>query len=836
MEFGMYQNATKSKLSELHQHKKILKKEVIDLRNKIDELGSETNMLQHKCEHLDQTVKNEQQRNQVLEKYVSNMEKQVSVQQNMMEIMSINAGASVLGRVVGPNGNASVTGSVAMHNDNNSYCGNASVDPLNTPFGTPQCTPRNNQSYRAGFGAPYQASSSPAPNNIPSIPNLSKLRPPPLPISVNPNNTASSNNAEKHTTIESNEHQTNTTLDVINKHSSSAPSSYEQFANEPLQINGTSAGGGASGAVNTDFSMNGRSNGVPPRNNAEAEKRSLDNLNVPNDSNTTSSNPINKHSNAIDDNVDDVDESAIRENILTQSGKALSVRTMTTTNKAENVTEKTNVPPSSSSTKETKPTNELARRRERHQRRLNSTTNAVSAQSQPPQPASTQGHGHEMNKFYDNQVRYANDSDEHENEEEEEHYDDEKSRVSELTEDRTEKHIIIKHHEGVTENRGNGNDEKPSANNTPGHHDEECVGEAVASSSANRALQTAVPSSTQQNNQSYPPRFVLGLGASQPEIGGAATTATAAAGSMKGDTGRVGKPPKAATRVNSIQSPSNNSQLHYSGKFWSHNNNVSSSQPNNDEVTVSTMGSFASVTQLQQQVQPQHPSTQKLSVAQRARLEATSPGSGVNHIRVASPAKERNGSPTKERSTATTTSSSGNASVSSAERHLSPAKSRTARSESPSFFSSFGKSLTNVLDNSVLGVNNLHSASSGSESDDSDDDSSVMEDTTPNASPMARSSNNSIGPQTSASTLAERQKLQRERQIAFLKEQGLIKDKTVIQGGAGGGTSPVAASAPAPAPRIGLLRSASSVVSDGGSQVSVGSSRRFWRRGGGGGD
>eukprot|EP00957_Ditylum_brightwellii_P060828 4618237-Ditylum_brightwellii.AAC.1 len=95
-----------------------------------------------------------------------------------------------------------------------------------------------------------------------------------------------------------------------------------------------------------------------------------------------------------------------------------------------------------------------------------------------------------------------------------------------------------------------------------------------------------------------------------------------------------------------------------------------------------------------------------------------------------------------------------------------------------------------------------HPPSSGSESDDSDDDSSVMEDTTPNASPMARSSNNSIGPQTSASTLAERQKLQRERQIAFLKEQGLIKDETVIQGGAGGGTSPVAASAPAPAPRI----------------------------------
>eukprot|EP00984_Skeletonema_dohrnii_P035782 scaffold35964_cov133-Skeletonema_dohrnii-CCMP3373.AAC.1 len=41
MEFGMYQNATKTKLSELQQHKKILKKEVIEMRKKIDESESE---------------------------------------------------------------------------------------------------------------------------------------------------------------------------------------------------------------------------------------------------------------------------------------------------------------------------------------------------------------------------------------------------------------------------------------------------------------------------------------------------------------------------------------------------------------------------------------------------------------------------------------------------------------------------------------------------------------------------------------------------------------------------------------------------------------------------
>ena len=47
MEFGMYQNGTKNKLGELQQHKKILKREVIELRKKIDEFGSENNTVAH---------------------------------------------------------------------------------------------------------------------------------------------------------------------------------------------------------------------------------------------------------------------------------------------------------------------------------------------------------------------------------------------------------------------------------------------------------------------------------------------------------------------------------------------------------------------------------------------------------------------------------------------------------------------------------------------------------------------------------------------------------------------------------------------------------------------
>ena len=118
MEFSMYQSANKNKVSELHQHKKILKKEVIELRKKIDESGSETTAVAHKYEKIKNSYQAEKERNATLERYVERLEKQVGVQQNMMEMMS-TSGASFIGKTVGPGltqceskDNVSLSGSV----------------------------------------------------------------------------------------------------------------------------------------------------------------------------------------------------------------------------------------------------------------------------------------------------------------------------------------------------------------------------------------------------------------------------------------------------------------------------------------------------------------------------------------------------------------------------------------------------------------------------------------------------------------------------------------------------------------------------------------------------
>jgi hypothetical protein len=102
IEFSIYQNSTKTKLSELQQHKKILKREVIDLRKKIDECSSENTTIAHEFEKMKshhQTIKD---RNTTLERYIDRLEKQVGVQQNMMEMMSQSGGASFVGKIVGP--------------------------------------------------------------------------------------------------------------------------------------------------------------------------------------------------------------------------------------------------------------------------------------------------------------------------------------------------------------------------------------------------------------------------------------------------------------------------------------------------------------------------------------------------------------------------------------------------------------------------------------------------------------------------------------------------------------------------------------------------------------
>ncbi|KAL3909623.1 MAG: hypothetical protein SGILL_008015, partial [Bacillariaceae sp.] len=101
MEMTMYQSSTRTKMGELQSHKKILKKEVIDLRKKLEEANSELDLYRHKQSSVKLEAEQERQKAMLLERYVEKIESQVKVQQNMMEMMSqagsVYGGGSVMG-------------------------------------------------------------------------------------------------------------------------------------------------------------------------------------------------------------------------------------------------------------------------------------------------------------------------------------------------------------------------------------------------------------------------------------------------------------------------------------------------------------------------------------------------------------------------------------------------------------------------------------------------------------------------------------------------------------------------------------------------------------------
>jgi hypothetical protein len=99
MEVTMYQSQQRTKMSELQQHKKILKKEVIGLRTKVENAEAELNLMRHKQENHQMQAEQERQKNALLERYVEKIESQVKVQHNMMEMMSTSG--SVMGGMVG---------------------------------------------------------------------------------------------------------------------------------------------------------------------------------------------------------------------------------------------------------------------------------------------------------------------------------------------------------------------------------------------------------------------------------------------------------------------------------------------------------------------------------------------------------------------------------------------------------------------------------------------------------------------------------------------------------------------------------------------------------------
>jgi hypothetical protein len=111
MEVTMYQSQQKQKMAELVQHKKILKKEVIDLRSALDDAQSELAVLKHQQSSHEMRAEQERQKSQLLERYVDKMESQVTVQQNMMEMMSQSGSA-----FGGGNGGGSVYGAASVGN------------------------------------------------------------------------------------------------------------------------------------------------------------------------------------------------------------------------------------------------------------------------------------------------------------------------------------------------------------------------------------------------------------------------------------------------------------------------------------------------------------------------------------------------------------------------------------------------------------------------------------------------------------------------------------------------------------------------------------------------
>jgi hypothetical protein len=97
MEVTMLMSQQRNKLATQQQHKKILKKEVVDLRQKVEDVVSEHSSLQHEHDKVRLQLEQERSKSDLLSRYIDKMESQVQVQQNMMEMMSQAGGGSVYG-------------------------------------------------------------------------------------------------------------------------------------------------------------------------------------------------------------------------------------------------------------------------------------------------------------------------------------------------------------------------------------------------------------------------------------------------------------------------------------------------------------------------------------------------------------------------------------------------------------------------------------------------------------------------------------------------------------------------------------------------------------------
>uniref|UniRef100_A0A7S1CZD5 Uncharacterized protein n=1 Tax=Cyclophora tenuis TaxID=216820 RepID=A0A7S1CZD5_CYCTE len=134
-------------------------------------------------------------------------------------------------------------------------------------------------------------------------------------------------------------------------------------------------------------------------------------------------------------------------------------------------------------------------------------------------------------------------------------------------------------------------------------------------------------------------------------------------------------------------------------------------------------------------------SQKRLSVAQRARLEA----------------ERSSGTPVRIRA---------------AMAPPNPLVRSRSSSSQPSFLTNVAKSISDAIDSSVLGVPDLPSFD-----EDVDERASTTTDEEENEQPLSEAG--------SSLSLQERQQIQRAKQLAFLREQGLLKSNEGMKGGAG---------------------------------------------------
>mmetsp|Transcript_21771 Transcript_21771/g.62428 ORF Transcript_21771/g.62428 Transcript_21771/m.62428 type:complete len:1128 (-) Transcript_21771:120-3503(-) len=160
MEFAMYQSQSKAKLGETSQHKKILKKEVIELRKRMEDVGSDCDAAQHEADRLRTDLETERQRNATLERYIERIEKQLSNQQNMCEIMIETMSqtgsvkdSSILGKVIGPAADDAVGSGLPPSADASPSVNKSRKNRLPRSFKTPtKQTPRSIANQGSGGG------------------------------------------------------------------------------------------------------------------------------------------------------------------------------------------------------------------------------------------------------------------------------------------------------------------------------------------------------------------------------------------------------------------------------------------------------------------------------------------------------------------------------------------------------------------------------------------------------------------------------------------------------------------------------------------------------------